>query len=284
MLDPQQLSSPEFWQRFAPNFHISDLSYLQATTAFNVPDKQRQALRAQMIHEGYFQGTVQWASDPTAMANLVRQLSAAGLSPVFAFLYDEFWMPFFQLHFIYSGLLGDKYFYLPDFWVWNVDPKKAESGWRPHRDKGRMALLPDGAPKSLTTWIPLSTATPLNGCMYIVPANFDPTYGSEQEKEWKFEYPSIRALPAKPGDFFMWNQAVLHWGSKTSPRGNETRVSMAFEFQRADVAPFNQPLLQPLSNLPFASRLKLIAKQVLQYRHMYKVDPAIERLAGQLVA
>ena len=43
-------------------------------------------------------------------------------------------------------------------------------------DKGRRALFEDGSPKSLTTWIPLSNATALNGCMYIVPALHDPTF------------------------------------------------------------------------------------------------------------
>jgi hypothetical protein len=58
---------------------------------------------------------------------------------------------------------------------------------------------------------------------------------------------------------------------------------MAFEFQRAEVAPMNAPLLPPLAFHDFGARLKLIAKQVLQYRHMYKVDPAIERMALQVV-
>jgi ectoine hydroxylase-related dioxygenase (phytanoyl-CoA dioxygenase family) len=144
-------------------------------------------------------------------------------------------------------------------------------------------LLPDRSPKSLTTWIPLSHATPLNSCMYIVPALLDPTYGTEAEDQWKFQYPSVRALPGGPGDFFIWNQAVLHWGSLSSPRAPESRVSMAFEFQRTDVPAFNQPLLPPLTILPFEARLQLIAKQVLQYRHMYELDPTVEKMALQLL-
>jgi hypothetical protein len=64
----------------------------------------------------------------------------------------------------------------------------------------------------------------------------------------------------------------------------ETRVSMAFEFQRSDVAPFNEPLLEPAQIQPFESRLKLIAKQVLQYKHMYGITPLVERLVRQLTA
>jgi hypothetical protein len=34
--------------------------------------------------------------------------------------------------------------------------------------------------------------------------------------------------------------------------------------------------------VPFDLRLRLIAKQVLQYRHMYKVDPQLEQVAAEL--
>jgi len=39
---------------------------------------------------------------------------------------------------------------------------------------------------------------------------------------------------------------------------------------------------KPNQSLPFEMRLKLIARQVLQYRHMYKVDPEVEKLAHEL--
>ena len=279
----RDLGDPRFWQDFAPGLHVGDPAMVQGLSAIAPSDADMAAIREMVRTEGYFHASsVGWGMDIALMANTVRALDRAGLSPVFAFLYDEFWIPFYRLSPIYRGLLGE-YMALPDFWVWNVDPARGDAGWRPHRDKDRHSLLPDGMPKSITTWMPLSRATPLNGCMYLVPANLDPTYNTPQEKEWRFEHASIRALPAEAGDVFMWNQAVVHWGSRTSPRGGESRVSMAFEFQRADVAPMNQPLLPPLAFHEFGARLRLIAKQVLQYRHMYKVDPAIERLALQVV-
>ena len=284
-MDSTQLQTREFWLNFAPQLHIADAGFFNNMEALNLSPEQVQAVSGLMQHEGYFQAEAQWGFDHALLAATVRSLANANLSPVFAFLYDEFWLPFFKLHNIISSILGGDYFFLPDFWVWNVDPSKGESGWRPHRDKGRMALLPDGMPRSLTAWIPLSNATTLNGCMYIVPACDDPTYGTENEKDWKFEYPSIRALPARPGEFFMWNQAVMHWGSKASPRGGESRVSMAFEFQRADVQPpFNQPLLRPLNVISFEERMQLIAKQILQYQHMYRLAPEVQTFAEGLIA
>jgi hypothetical protein len=283
-MDTMQITRREFWTTFAPTLHIEDHPGLKNLSVPAITPEQQQVMLSLLKEEGYLQAGLQWGVALNVMADRVRALSAANLSPVFSFIYDEFWMPFYQLHNIYSGLLGGKYYISPDFWVWNVDPRKGESGWRPHRDKGKRSLLPDGGPKSLTTWIPLSTATPLNGCVYIVPAMCDPTYGTDDENTWKFEYSSIRALPANPGDFFIWNQAVLHWGSRTSPRAPESRVSMAFEVQRSDVEAFNEPLIKPFSIVPFEGRLKLIAKQLLQYRHMYRIEPQIEQIATELIA
>lgn len=280
----RDLGTADFWREFAPGLHVADARSVQALEGITPSEADMAANRALVVEEGYFQASnIAWPMDIGRMAETVRALDRAGLPPVFAFIYDEFWIPFYRLQPVYAGLLGE-YMMLPDFWVWNVDPARGDAGWRPHRDKGHQSLFPDGSPKSITTWMPLSKATPLNGCMYIVPATQGPTYNTPQDKEWKFDYAAIRALPAEAGDVFMWNQAVLHWGSRTSPRGGASRVSMAFEFQRADVPPLNQPLMAPLAFHPFGFRLRLIAKQVLQYRHMYKVDPTIERIAQQVLA
>lgn len=278
-----RLLTREAWQAFAPRLHICDDKSFQNIDVIDTSTEGKVALAEQIKREGYIQaGNIDWGVDLTLMADTVRALSRAKLSTAFAFLYDEFWIPFYKLHPLYTAFLGS-YAMLPDFWVWDVDPQKGDAGWKPHRDKGAMALFPDGSPKSLTTWIPLSNATPLNSCMYLVPPMYDPTYGTADDKKFLFELPGIRALPARPGDVLMWNQAVVHWGSRTSPLAQETRVSMAFEFQRTDVQPFNMPLLKPLSVLPFEARLKLIAKQILQYRHMYRVEAHVEQMALQLV-
>ena len=57
---------------------------------------------------------------------------------------------------------------------------------------------------------------------------------------------------------------------------------MAFEFQRSDSPAFAQPIIPPGQPLSFEARLKLIARQLLQYRHMYKLDGTIEKLALEL--
>jgi len=284
VMEADQFSKREFWRSFAPGLHIEDRSLFEDVAYVELSPAGHEGLTAQFRHEGYLQGSADWGLDAKLMAETVRSLSAASLSPLFAFLYDEFWYPFFKLHPLYAALLGGKYCLLPNFWIWNVDPKNGDAGWKPHRDRGRSALFEDGTPKSLTTWIPFSPATPLNGCMYVVPAQHDPTYAKADEAAMKFEPQSIRALPGNPGDFFMWNQALYHWGSKTSPWATESRVSISLELQRADVPPFNAPLMDPLHMLSFEARLHLIAKQMIRYQHMYQLDPKVAQMAAELLA
>jgi Phytanoyl-CoA dioxygenase (PhyH) len=283
-LSVEALLQPAFWQQFAPSLHIQVPDYALAPMA-SLDASASQTINSLVRSEGYFQGSMtQWNTPLAAVSDTVARLSAAGLLPVFAFMYDELWMLAHQLHPVISSLLGPHYAMLPDFWAWHVDPAKAEAGWRPHRDKGYKALAADGSPTSVTVWIPLTAATPLNSCMYIVPADRDPTYGTPQDAQWKFDYADIRALPAQLGDFFVWNQAVLHWGSHAAPRpGHPPRMSCAFEFQRTDIPAWNQPLMAQRCTLSFADRLNLIGKQVKQYQHMYPLPAHLSTLAERML-
>lgn len=282
MIDTNQLARREFWLAFAPRLHIDEASVLGDAGSFQFSPEVRQDIDGRLKFEGYFQLRHNWGVDLALMAETVRQLSAQNIPPVFGYLFDEFWIPFHALAPLYKAILGD-YAMLPDFWIWNVDPSKGDAGWKPHRDRGYDALFADGSPKSLTTWIPLSRATPGNSCIYVIPAHMDSDYAKTPDPNWRPNLPDARALSAEPGDFLIWNQALLHWGSRTSPYEKETRVSMAFEFQRTDVPPFNTPLLDAGKPLSFDERIRLIAKQVLQYRHMYTVQPAIEQMANRLL-
>lgn len=277
-------SSQEFWRQLAPSLHIEDAEYLRGASILQVSTEIGTSLKELMRVEGYFQlPPPQWGMPLDDMAALVALLDARAIPAPFAFLFDEFWLLFAKLAPLVETQLGDGFFMLPDFWVWFVDPKRDDRGWSPHRDKGYQALRSDGSPKSVTVWLPLTEANTLNGCMYLVPADRDPTYGTPQDGEWKFAHADIRALPARPGSILMWNQAVLHWGSHTNSRETRPRISAAFEFQAGDVPAFNQPLLDPRKVPAFPFRLKLIAKQILQYQHMYALAPEIRQRAEQIL-
>ncbi len=274
------ITSKNYWLDNFPSLHIEDSSFLTSHQDFGVNDKFGEELRKIIIEEGYFKiDPPNWNLSIVDMASVASKMAEINLPIPLVFLFDEFWIIFIKLHNIAEALLGKGYLRLPDFWGWHVDPQKKESGWTPHRDKGYKSLNADGTPKSITFWIPLSASTPLNGCMYIVPANKDKTYGTPEDSQFNFDLPSIRALPAAAGSILCWNQAVLHWGSQCSERELQPRISVAFEFQAGNVAPFNQPLMDPRSIPTFDFRLKLIAKQIIQYQHMYPLSQELRHLA-----
>lgn len=284
MVQAEQLKQAAFWQQAAPDLHVLDRGFMAAQRPMVIPPEIQQQLNGLLKTEGYFQlPPQQWGLPLARLAGLVRELDAARLPLPFAFVYDEFWMLFFRLHRLIEGVLGPGYMRLPDFWAWLVDPQRGDSGWRPHRDKDWRALNADRSPKTLTLWLPLTDATPLNGCMYLVPADRDPTYATPRDKEWLHKPADIRALPAAAGSVLCWTQAVLHWGSNTSPRETQPRISVAFEFQSGAEPPFNTPLTRPDSVPDLRLRLWLIGKQMLQYKHMYPLAPHLEALARELV-
>lgn len=280
-LTAKSLVTPDFWLGMNPRLHVADGQFLSTFTPFNIDADLAKRARELVLREGYIHlpGPIPWGLPLDAMRDAVGNLKGAGLSPVFAYAYDEFWVIFARLHNLIQAILGDDYMMLPDFWAWHVDPRAGEAGWSPHRDKGRQSLFPDGTPKSLTIWLPLSNANPLNGCMYMLPADRDKTYNTENERQWAPNLPDIRALPATAGDIFCWNQAVLHWGARSSPRATEPRVSIAFEFQLTKVDPFNRPLLPPMTVPGMERRISLICKQILQYKHMYPLSAELQALA-----
>ena len=262
-----KLADPLFWRQLAPQWSIGEASaptpFLGSLPPITATEQERQ--RQLIRREGYLQSHLNWAVDLQPMAQLVRRLDQLGIPPVFAYLYDPFWIPFFQLHGLLSGLLGGSYRMLPDCWIWNIDPSKQGQGWPPHRDRDHTTLRSDGAPKIINVWLPLSSATPLNSCMYVLPADRDPVYGTNRDRFAPVDLSHVRALPAVPGDVLIWNQAVLHWGSASSDRASESRVSMAWEFQRTDEPHYNQPLLQTLQFPCFNDRLRMIAQQILHF-------------------
>ncbi|MDG2521275.1 phytanoyl-CoA dioxygenase family protein [Caulobacter segnis] len=279
----RDLTREEFWRETFLGLTIHDL--LRAEFPLNPLSDASAVLADQKMRlEGYFQDRDEQLVDlADRLSHAIEHCAQLGIPPVFIFLFDEAWAAFYRQHQMLSKFLGPDCQVLPDFWAWRVDPTAGQAGWKPHRDKGSAALAPDGTPLSLTMWVPLNEASPLNGCMYLLPANRDPVYGTPQDKNWQIDLPSIRALPGAPGDYFIWNQAVLHWGGQSSAFAQKPRISMALEFQRADVAPFNRPLLGTLPFLTFQDRLKLIAKQITQYKHMYPLPPEMQALAQKVL-
>ncbi len=281
-MELKQATDPQYWQNLLPNLKFS--AETRATNSAPLPLELSDQTHDQLIEEGYLQFNRAMPTDLTQkLKNAVETLHELGWHPLFVFVYDEIWELSSSLSPLLGFALASSPLMLPDFWIWYVDPTKEQAGWAPHRDKGLESIKTDGSPKSATVWIALSDVDPLNGCMYAVPANRDSGYwdpaGPAPES-----LQAVRALPAPAGSVFLWNQNVYHWGAQSSKRASHPRISVAFEYQSADIPPFNTPLLS-LGQLPsFTERLRLIGKQILQYRHMYNYSDQLVSLATSLTS
>jgi Phytanoyl-CoA dioxygenase (PhyH) len=271
-----------FWGELCPGMSIEGYTPC-APVAFGESDR----LLASLKFEGYVQ--VPGVLPEVTIAPIryaISTLFQRGIPLAFAFVYDELWLAFQSLSRFLTVVLGESYQALPDFWVWHVNPSENAVGWGPHRDRVIPTLEADNSPQTLTVWLPLSDATPLNGCMYVLPAHLDERF---KQRQWDgtdntvvHNPQDIRALPATAGSMLAWNQGVLHWGGRGSRLGSAPRISAAFEFQRGDCRPFNSPLLNPGRLPTFSERLGLIGKQVLQYRHMYPLSDDVAAFATSL--
>ena len=273
MTYPAFLSRQDTWTNLAPTLHIADPTFWAQHEPECFPPTDFQT---PLRREGYLRLDPPDGSDLiVGLATAIRSLHAHGIPPVFAFHYDEAWLLMARLRPLIAAILGPDYAMLPEFWAWHVDPATEDSGWPPHRDKGRRALLPDGTPLTLTVWLPLTDATPENGCMYVVPADRDPTYNTPEEAELRFALTDIRALPAVAGSVLAWNQAIIHWGAHAARRDATPRISLSCEFQRRDTAPFAESLLNPTRLPDFSTRQNLIARQLPRYQHMEPLTPVL---------
>jgi hypothetical protein len=280
----EDLNSKTFWQNLAGNnFSINKENIQEDIKLNNQPDFSENLFK----QEAYLHLENQIKLDFQKLTSLLKKLYEYDLPCVFAFVFDEFWEIHNQLAPYVKHYLDDDSRLLPTPWIWYVDPKKEKeildeskntlnqefstrsmfSGfYGPHRDKGKRSLFPDGSPKILSFWLPLTEANTLNSCISLVPADRDPTYDTENEDHWSFNRADIRALPAKPGDILFWNEAILHWGSRPAHRENlKPRISVGFEYVKSDFKETCYPNYKFGYYPDFKTRLAIIATQFRLY-------------------
>jgi hypothetical protein len=270
-----------FWQALVPGLTVSDDARFEGLAPWAPPFNDEAAFRAQLDREGYVQ--LPQLMEPALVGRLAGAIEAVarvGLPPLFCMVYDEFWIPAFRLAAVLRAAFGAEAAILPAAWIWHIDPARSESGWAPHRDARLDALLPDGRPRRLSAWFALSEATPLNGCMYVVPADRDPAYARPDLPDRSFDLADVRALPAAAGDVFIWTQALLHWGSHASPRGPSARMSLSIEFAHG-TADGDPNIVEPGMPRLFANRLRFVTQMMVRYIHISGLPPDLVVLAWE---
>ncbi len=273
-------TDPVRWRALLPGLHIEQLPADAPVLA--VDEALRTALLGGLLAEGYYQhGPLVPATRTAPLAEAVLALRAAGLPLELAFAFDEFWQVSSWFRPLLETVLGPGFRQLPALTIWCVDGP-LDAGWKPHRDR-RDALLPSGMPGALSVWLPLTEATPLNGCIYVLPAHLDPHYGTgEVHEQMLLAAQDVRALPSPAGAFLCWNHELLHWGGRSSSRAAGPRISIGLEYQRGDLPPFRAPLIDPLAAPPLAHRLGLIGDSILVYDSMRPTSDEHLELARQL--
>lgn len=266
------LETEAFWRDLMPDLSVRP-DHDQPVAVLNPSDTTSNAMLGIFDREGYVQlPRSQDVEHITKLARLVEGVRASGLPPVFAFIYDEMWQPYRRLGPVIDCLLRGRHTMMPSIWAWHLDPGKGEAGWTAHCDRPGRAAYADLRPKAITIWIPLTEATTLNGCMYVIPKHRDNCYGQIDKDNLVLDLPDIRALPAIPGDSLVWTHDLTHWGSRTSEMAKGPRLSMSIEFQRHDEPPLSNFVIRPEQGLTFERKLALIGHAVVHYQHMHGLN------------
>ncbi|MDB4307979.1 phytanoyl-CoA dioxygenase family protein [Gammaproteobacteria bacterium] len=266
-----------YWEKLAPGLTITRNPLSGELTDFEVIPSQRTRMVRQVVDEGYFNlDPVLPEAETHTIANAIRTITAAGLPPVFCFVYDEVWQVFARLHQVLEPILDPGYkFQTLGIWAWHIDNQSA--GFQPHRDLDNLLTETDGRPSSLTIWIPLTDATPNNGCLYVLPINMDPNYPNNLKTQSINDIQCIRALPAKAGSVLGWTANILHWGARSSHLATEPRISIGVSYNRANnyEDPEHRGLyynlgatlqFERVAEIPLCDRLNYIGESIWFYR------------------
>lgn len=285
-MDVESLRKPEFWQRINPMMTITEKGDSHLIEPYAIQNDVQEALYENLCREGYAKLIGFLPQDLVdKLRNGVENLRGHGINPCFAFVFDEYWNIYRKLRPLLTRFLGESYFQLPEFWAWYIDKSKAESGWGAHRDRAGPSIFPDGTPKAVTLWVPLTNVSAINGCIHVIPASKDAHYLDFAVPDNKKDYDTRLGVPleAPAGSVLIWNSRLIHWGGKSQPEAPESRISMAFEFQRSDVPLFSKPPIKdPTILVPFSKRLHMIANQIRQYEH-WGLSKQLLELAQDLI-
>lgn len=265
-----RIEDPDYWRSLHPRARVSETPWPQHVGCIPFSAGELEDYRRSLRHEGYFQTPSRIPeSDLDRLAACVSSVMAAGHSPGYALVYDDFFQVLASLGVLLTGILGRDFQMVPDEPdVYFIPTADAASGTPPHRDSLRFpeAYDPLGVPTLVNLWIPITDATPENSCMYVVPAHLDPGYRHEMQAASQEPSPEVgdlqcvRALPATAGSVLGWSTGLLHWGGFSSDRAEFPRLSFAMYFQSRDARPFHPSTTSLPYRMPFATRLYLIEK------------------------
>lgn len=300
---PQHLFDRSFWMQYArgsltiqEDCRAATVAAVQGGRPFDTREPQAEPSRAYLARRGFSRvegvDLSSRAVDWDGISETMAALQAAGLPPVFVFMFDDVWRMCEGLHDVMSEVLGADCELEPSVYGWAL--KKPDSGaaaeervggnfGMPHRDLAYNAChLEDGTASIVSVWVPVAEATLENGCMYVVPREDDPLFTRYEERNHiechnRFPFQYVLPLPATAGTVLMWNPNTIHFGSACSPDATHPRRSIAMSFRLPQHRqPFTQREVEQNGRMPFSraelsagvpipERLATCARAILMY-------------------
>lgn len=227
-----QALEPSYWTSACPWLSLSADRPRAAEVNESMPDVNETLDEYRRCGYGVCENVFEVA-DLTRLASAVFAVHGAGWPMVFSFLYDQFWtlLEAPKLRAFLTSVLGRQYQTTARFTVNSVPAAPGGSGFPPHIDGGR--------DHTVTCWVPLTTASPDNGGIYVIertPESMSVVSAFKTIEAFSNEQTMLllahaRALPMSPGGFLAWQQDTIHWGGLF--RRGPARLALSWEFMGA---------------------------------------------------
>jgi len=264
-LGPRALDA-DAWRPLAPMLTITDRPPAEGATPIDgawaaSPDNHRR-----LNAEGYLVSPV--VVDRTLLDRVrdaVTALVAQGFPPMTALIYDEIYQLYASIGQALAPILGENAMLLLDdcwaFYVPPADPAFARwTAFPPHRDwiGGDERLMSGGLPTSMQAWVAMTDVTPDDSCLYVVPADADAAYRTTARSVTadQFRLQDVRAVPVSRGQIIVFTTHLAHWGSRSSERAVEPRISTACYLQSRHLAKDRPSAVDFQRPVPLELRLK----------------------------
>jgi hypothetical protein len=269
-----------FWQQAVASLELSE-TLLPSPERFDFTEEEITDYVECLRSEAYFitGRSLLPRAMRVKMLDAIDSVMAKQLDPIWTLLYDEFWITAAQFSTLIERILGPDYKYVTGNYIFVIPNEDSASGWGPHRDvMHKKSLAADGLPEVMTFWTALTDATPLNSCLYCVPGSRDKNYPNNVQERSVENVKDIVCMAVSAGQTIGLNHSLLHWGSRSSKRGAERRVSFVFDVQRGDVPKYQEVTLDPRKPLSFEERAGYLG-HVVPWLHKYGVKFAYKDLA-----
>jgi len=294
-ITPEEWSTPEYWTGIAPGATVGE--GCEPSSAVNLEDAKEQVETTGFFLRG--EGSV---SDVETVRQAMRAVTNEGWPVPFVWLFDQPWQVVLSIWDEAERILGCPVVLEPTVAAYQLERPEIVSGKYvgrnfgvPHRDYTfSQTFRADGSPTALTVWVPVTEATVDNGCMYVVPKQFDALFDSDQSfmhqqviKSGSFgghqcvHFPidGCRPLPSAPGGVMGWLGNVIHWGSSNHVVSTaDPRASIAWVFRAADTAQAASGYTrEDITAFTLSQRLEVCCNSVKTFKQWYKVPSVLKK-------